>query len=181
MKSHKELVEIGYRWLKRSKSRNRMPCYSSCTIALKEVSIVFEEKPDIIGFKYWLSILIECKATRADFLSDKTKSFRKYPEEGIGQYRFYLINEGVAKPEELPDKWGLLCVSGNSIRILKDPQKFNEYNLSYERGLLVKIIKRISCFDMMELINDARYKEIPYEYDIDDVGESTIEKIKPEL
>ena len=168
MKTHKELVEIGYRWLKRPKPRNCIPCYSSCTIALKEVSNILKEEPDIIGFKYWLSILIECKATREDFLSDKTKSFRKNPKEGIGQYRFYLINEGVAKPDELPDKWGMLCASDNNIKILKDPQIFEEYNLSHERGLLVKIIRRISSFDMMDLINDARYKMIPCEYDTDD-------------
>jgi len=170
MKPHKELIEIGYRWLLRAKSRNCEPCYSSCTIALKEVGNVFKEEPDVIGFKYWLSILIECKATRADFLSDRKKSFRVNPKEGMGQYRFYLINEGVATPEEMPDKWGLLCVSGRGIRILKDPEKFDEYNLVHERGLLAKIIKRISCFVMMDLINDARYKTIEFEYDVDEVA-----------
>ena len=168
VKTHKELVDIGYRWLKRSKSRNCNPCYSSCSIALKEVGNIFKEEPDVIGFKYWLSILIECKSTREDFLLDKNKSFRINPKEGMGQYRFYLINEGVAKPEELPDKWGLLCISGRSVRVLKDPQRFDKYNLLHERGLLAKIIKRISCFDMMDLINDSRYKVIPYEYDMFD-------------
>jgi hypothetical protein len=90
------------------------------------------EVPDAIG---WLSsgvsLLIECKATRADFLSDATKPSRekgsgndvgnakgstrsgravKPPRktEGLGAYRFYLTPSGLLAPGELPEGWGLL-------------------------------------------------------------------------
>lgn len=172
MKPHKELVEIGYRWLKRPKQRNCIPCYGSCSIAFKELSNCVREEPDVIGFRGWCSILIECKATRSDFLSDRKKSFRKNESEGMGQYRFYLTNEGIIKPEEVPVGWGLIIVKERfrGVYVVKDPIEFKEYNLVNERALLCKLLRRISYFDMLDLINDARYKPSVYEWDSDEVA-----------
>ena len=93
------------------------------------------EIPDAIGWlRSGVSILIECKASRGDFLSDADKPSRRVgkgggksgalvrpepsaPEpkikppiktEGLGSYRFYLAPLGLLHPDELPEGWGLL-------------------------------------------------------------------------
>ena len=55
-----------------------------------------------------LSSLVECKATRRDFLKDRDKPFRKDPSKGIGTVRIYLTNPGVCTPDELPERWQLI-------------------------------------------------------------------------
>ncbi len=90
-----------------------------------------KEIPDAIGWlRSGVSLLIECKASRADFLSDAVKPSRRSskasvsggPEpsnaeppikpprktEGLGAYRFYLAPSGLLHPDELPEGWGLL-------------------------------------------------------------------------
>ncbi len=89
------------------------------------------EIPDAIGWlRSGVSLLIECKASRGDFLSDAVKPSRRSgkvgvpgspaptapePEikpprktEGLGAYRFYLAPSGLLAPDEIPEGWGLL-------------------------------------------------------------------------
>lgn len=68
-----------------------------------------KENPDAFGIDKYGSTLIECKASRSDFLADKKKPFRINPANGIGMTRFYLVNEGVIKKEDdVPDGWQVL-------------------------------------------------------------------------
>lgn len=78
-----------------------------------------------------MSLLVECKASRTDFLSDAVKPSRentggenpgkagelpsskravKPPRKtaGLGAYRFYMAPTSLLAPEELPEGWGLL-------------------------------------------------------------------------
>lgn len=55
--------------------------------------------------------VIEAKVSRADFLADKKKPHRADPSRGLGQYRYYACPEGMIKPEELPEKWGLIYIN----------------------------------------------------------------------
>lgn len=105
--THDDLVKHAERWLVKSKG---------CPFVLTELVTASGETPDAIGWKNALAILVECKATRADFLSDAKKRFRRDPESGMGAYRFYLCPHGLIKPEELPDKWGLVYVWKNGGR-----------------------------------------------------------------
>ena len=76
---------------------------------LSEQSCASGETPDVIGWKgRCRSVLIECKVSRADFLADREKPFRKDPSLGMGCERFYLTPAGLIRPAELPGKWGLL-------------------------------------------------------------------------
>lgn len=66
------------------------------------------EKPDIIwiGDKVDECVVIECKASRQDFLKDCKKPFRVFPDKGMGKYRVYVVNEGVVNyASELPEGW----------------------------------------------------------------------------
>jgi len=87
-----------------------------------------KENPDVFGFTRYNSVLIECKASRSDFLADKKKPFRQNPQEGVGNTRYYLVNEGVAKPEEMPEGWQLLeAIDENTIRV---SPSFNPFGIN---------------------------------------------------
>ena len=75
------------------------------------------EQPDCLGFRSGLSLLIECKTSRSDFLVDRKKKFRTDPSLGIGDWRFMLAPKGLIDFREVPIGWGLLEYDGK--RILK--------------------------------------------------------------
>ena len=72
---HTELVQRAFTYLQ---------CSMGCSVVFKERSTSVSECPDAIGFKGGFSYLIECKSSRADFLADKKKHFRKNTSEGMG-------------------------------------------------------------------------------------------------
>jgi len=107
---HDNLCLLAEKWLKRL----------NCKVTFHDgfrATTTNGEFPDAIGWRDGLSILIEVKTSRSDFLADKKKSFRSSPEKGMGDWRFYLCPEGVIKPEDLPAGWGLLYAKGS--RVLK--------------------------------------------------------------
>jgi len=67
------------------------------------------ERCDAILFDSGSSYLIETKISRGDFLADFKKAHRQ-EGCGIGNYRYYACPTGLIKPEELPEKWGLIYV-----------------------------------------------------------------------
>jgi hypothetical protein len=107
---HAELCERGERWL-----RSR-----GCRVVLRDpfkAAVCTGECPDVIGWRDGHSILIECKASRSDFLADRKKKFRENPELGMGDARLFLAPEGVIAAEDLPPGWGLLVTIGKSIKV----------------------------------------------------------------
>jgi hypothetical protein len=74
------------------------------------------ERPDAIGFRSNASCLIEVKVSRADFLVDTKKKFRKDPAMGIGDWRFYMCPPGLIRVEDLPEGWGLLYVVEGKVK-----------------------------------------------------------------
>jgi hypothetical protein len=56
---------------------------------------------------------VECKASRSDFARDAKKHFRRWPQNGMGTFRFYLCPEGLLSPSDLPERWGLLWIKPN--------------------------------------------------------------------
>jgi hypothetical protein len=106
--SHASLVALGVRWLSRRSS----------TVFYELASA--KEIPDIIGWALGISTLIECKASRADFLRDAHKIVRKKPAIGMGQRRYYLCPQGVIGIEDLPAKWGLLWAAKGHITVKRE-------------------------------------------------------------
>lgn len=99
--THDELVQVAVKWLVKK----------GCGVVFDDAmrtAVVTGEQPDAIGWRDGLCILVECKASRADFLADAGKPFRSRPEEGLGDWRFYLAPPDVISPEDLPEGWGLL-------------------------------------------------------------------------
>lgn len=86
-----------------------------------------KELPDVFAFTRYNSILFECKASRADFLKDKKKPFRANPQMGVGETRYYLVNEGVAKESEMPEGWYLFeAIDANTVRV---PAGFTRFGI----------------------------------------------------
>ena len=85
------------------------------------------ELPDVFAFTRYNSVLFECKASRADFLKDKKKPFRENPQLGVGETRYYLVNEGVAAESEMPDGWYLFeAIDENTVRV---PHAFTRFGI----------------------------------------------------
>ncbi len=84
---------------------------------------------------------IELKSFRSDWLSE-LKNPKK--AENIFQYcdYFWLLttNEGIAKPEEIPDNWGWMTIKSERIYIRKEAPKLAPKELS--RNFLASMLKR---------------------------------------
>lgn len=108
--THAELVKIAAAQLK------RWGCLPICTEMVTQN--ISGEIPDAIGWTARASILIECKASRSDFLADCKKIFRfDLPESGMGDFRFYLTNPGViTKETDIPLGWGVYEVIDGKVK-----------------------------------------------------------------
>lgn len=94
--THEQLVERAGRWLKNTRGCKLV------IVGARPWSTA--EHPDAIG---WMpggvSIVVECKASAADFRADRRKLWRKLTT-GMGMYRFYLAPVDVL--------WRLPCQVG---------------------------------------------------------------------
>jgi len=143
--THADLCVLASKWL-----RNKCGCG---VVAQEVVSNTHSrETPDAIGWRSDYSVLIECKTSRADFLADKRKVFRKVSENGMGNFRFYLCPEWLINCDDLPPKWGLLHVVNGKIVMICGPQGniwsqsldfYHHRNLQNELILLVSICRRL--------------------------------------
>ncbi|MCK5612117.1 hypothetical protein KAR91_60155 [Candidatus Pacearchaeota archaeon] len=124
-----------------------------------------------MGFRSGISILVEAKTSRADFHADKKKIFRRNPSLGVGAFRFFLCPAGIIKPEDLPEKWGLLWVNekGN-IRQKIGPkgniwnangQKFffSDRNIKGEWSMMVSALRRVHLRGDLGKIYDSPFKK----------------------
>ncbi len=111
--AHTELVERAGRWLGGTRR---------CGVVLLERGYQgCEEIPDALGYKGSLTVLVEVKVNRADFLSDRHKASRR-ADTVCGAERWYLTPWGMVDADELPEGWGLLQLRGERIyRVAKAP------------------------------------------------------------
>jgi len=107
------------------------------------------EEPDIFGWGQdgETTILIEVKVSRADFLADGTKPWRKRGVPALGRKRYYLAPAGMIEDHEVPDGWGILDYSHSNKRITQRgwPRDFfgKERAGAAESALLVATVRRM--------------------------------------
>lgn len=154
--THAEVVESAYQWLKSE---------TKCGVALKEYksSRFSTELPDVIGFDGdGVSYVIECKASRADFLADAGKCFRQDPDKGMGRQRYYCCPEKMLAIEEMPRLWGLIYVNDEGrAYIAHDPyepedgfvRRF-ERNVKAEYMVMYSALRRLDLRGRLEEIHD---------------------------
>jgi hypothetical protein len=101
------------------------------------------ETPDVLGWSWNRSILIECKTSRADFLADAKKHFRRFPEMGMGQLRYYLAPRGLLTVDDMPARWGLIeAENDGSTRVLRASEAF-ETDARQEVAVLLSLLRRL--------------------------------------
>lgn len=132
--THDELVTRATRWLQRT---------GGFTVAFSEFRTYSMEIPDAIGFRAWSSAVVECKISRADFLRDKHKPFRRVLARAMGSQRYYMVPAGLISIEELPEKWGLLYVKGRHVRVIRKSGGFPDRSWQSEMAFLVSMLRRI--------------------------------------
>lgn len=153
---HKHVVMAAYRWVVKNAG-------VGCTF--RELVSIADEIPDVIGFSSWYSVMVECKVSRADFMRDKNKTFRKEEEKGMGDYRFYACPTGLIKKEELPEKWGLIYVSEkgkamcvvNPISIYKREEGMFKKSMVAEYRIMYTALRRLFLKGHVESIYDKKY------------------------
>ena len=130
--THATLVEKARRWL----------VSSGCPVVVTELSTSGEE-PDAIGWRGGWSIIVECKASREDFRRDHQKFFRHYVGAGMGHQRYLLVPAGLIEESEIPDGWGLLVLTGGSIREATPAPPHEEYNWQQELRIMTSTLRRV--------------------------------------
>ena len=140
--SHDEIQHIGAKWLKRHKRNLVVP---NCPYVVENLVTLngTGETPDIMGWNYSNSTMIEVKISRQDFLKDKKKFFRVDRDYyAMGNYRLYLCPAGLISTKEIPDKWGLLYINeSGKIEIQVKPERQDSYYQA-EISMLLSIIRR---------------------------------------
>lgn len=153
--THKKLVAIAYDWA--FKKWRLDFAFADGTLDEFDTNYAFMlsgEIPDIIAFRSGISILIEVKTSRNDFIQDQKKPFRQKSELGMGNYRFYCCPKGLIKVNELKPNWGLLYVDENEqIKCIRNPMKlknaeytngnFFEKNIIRERKMIYQALKKV--------------------------------------
>lgn len=130
--THSELVEKAAAWLRQR-----------CPVVITEMASAASEEADVIGFNGYQSILIECKISLNDYDLDKAKPYRRYPETGMGDIRYYFTVGNLLNPKRLPDNWGLLEIHGKRVYTKKKPVRFLKKAVRGEQALLISTIRRI--------------------------------------
>jgi len=123
-------------WLRRSR----------CGIVLSEQGCSSGEMPDAIGWKARNhSIVIECKISRADFLADAAKPWRRDASIALGCERYYAAPKAMLKADEMPAGWGLLEVQGRELKVVKKSgSKLRQpEGLMNEMNLLLASLRRV--------------------------------------
>lgn len=153
--THTELVKIAKKWLAKT---------CGCGVVFSELVTSAIEVPDALGLRSDYTILVECKTSRSDFLADQKKIFRQLPEEGMGDFRFYLCEPDLIKIEDLPERWGLLYWDGKRVKKIRAPKgniwlsqkehRFNK-NVKAEHKIMYSALRRIELRGDLDKIYEA--------------------------
>lgn len=154
---HYQLCIEGAKWLHRQKRNiNKCPqrdcrkpefcqtCYRFKWVAV-ELCTYGTENCDVWGYDGIYTAVIEVKTSHADFLNDRKKWWRGVAAKELdlqaGTFRWYLCPDGMIKPEELPEGWGLLYWDGKKIIRIVAPKK-NEHTWYADMRIFYSIIRR---------------------------------------
>ena len=138
---HAEMVRRARNWLwSLGPTQDRARPAVVCT----EVSARHSaESPDVFGVgPDGITYLIECKVSRADFLSDKTKAHRS-ADLHLGDYRWFCAPSGIIEPHELPAGWGLIQVVGTKLQERHPAQRHHDVDRSAELSIMVSVMRNV--------------------------------------
>lgn len=138
--THADLVAKGAAWLKRQK----------CHLVLTEPAGPLDshtERPDCLGLangwpvgRQYMTKVIEVKVSRSDFRANA----RKRAE--MGNFRWFLVPQGLVSPEEIPDGWGLLYCDGKDVTVVKQAPTHTEKDLESEFDLYITLLRKFTGY-----------------------------------
>ena len=133
--THPQMIKLAVDWLRRYR----------CGVVLSEQLCQSGEMPDAIGWKRRChSVVVECKVSRADFLSDFSKPFRQNAEIALGCERFYMAPKGLIATDDLPAGWGLLECTGKRVELRRKSRcQRSIAGLMFEMNLLLASLRRV--------------------------------------
>jgi len=144
--THKKAVQRIVAWMRYTR---KLP------VVIAELSTQNTETPDVIGFLGpGSSILVECKVSRADFLADKKKWFRREEDQGMGDVRYFAAPPGMLTPAELPEGWGLLEIHDRMVSEKKAPER-KKASKRCEVKLLMSAIRRLELSTAVFVVQDV--------------------------
>lgn len=108
---HYDLCCKAAQWLKKTQE----PLEGAWKYIAVDLNVIAAECPDVWAFNGALTCLIEVKTTKADFLADRKKIWRKDLTRQAGNFRYYLTPKGMLNLEDLSHGWGLLEWDGMEI------------------------------------------------------------------
>lgn len=126
--THAELVARAAAWLRNHKR---------CGLVFTPTYFAGRaEIPDALGFSLSgrLSIVVECKTSRADLLRDAKKPHRVNPWLGMGTARYYMSKPGLVTPDVFGDEahwfapWGILEVVGRRVVVVRESGEHGSRN-----------------------------------------------------
>ncbi|HHE0459712.1 TPA: hypothetical protein ACN331_002549 [Vibrio parahaemolyticus] len=145
---HDELCIRGKTWLKNT---------YGCQTAFKEIDTTGGEQPDCFGIRHGLTILIEVKTSKSDYLADFKKPWRQ-EGKGMGQVRYYLTPKGLLNPKvDLPKGWGLLEATAKQIKVVAgiNPRKDDLYPIHILKSHPEFIFESRDTFSELYLLNSV--------------------------
>jgi hypothetical protein len=90
-----------------------------CELDMKKAMGTMKHRnPDVVAFRGYMPstyVAVECKASRSDYRADAKK--RDVPQAGTDRY--YACPADLIAVDELPERWGLMYVTNNGVRIVK--------------------------------------------------------------
>lgn len=156
-RKHNQLIEIATRLLKRSQlhyyiyndrswavvNNHKEPYWkkqyiSNCNPVYKETQNITGYLPDVIGWSWIDSVVIECKTSKSDFNNEKKKKgFR------AGDIFYYLSYKDIISIDELNEYEGLLEYDQNTgdVYQTKIPKIRKEKNNECEIAILLSILR----------------------------------------
>lgn len=147
--NHDTLIARAERWLRNSatipNSYGTKPYIVRCPVVLANLTSSACEVPDAIGWCFGgkVSILVECKVSRADFFADKKKPFRRRPQSGMGRYRYFFAPPKIVSVSDLPPLWGLIEPRGRSVDVIRLAESHPEFQRVHEMSMLWSALRRV--------------------------------------
>jgi len=106
-KEHEELCQVAAKWLK----KNGFP-----VVATNIKSVGTREISDCIGFRASCSAMVEAKVSKSDFKADLKKPERNGESKGFGNFRIYILPEGIIDDSDIPEKWMAIFVENGKVK-----------------------------------------------------------------
>lgn len=136
--THSQLVRAAALWLRRH-----------ARVVATEISTATSETPDAVGWGTNGTVVVECKVSREDFRRNSEKIHER-SGDGIGDWRWFLVPQGLVTVSEVPDGWGLLeyrvsrHTNGYHLKVIEEAPKRLDFSNRFraERLVLISVAQR---------------------------------------